>query len=57
MNQTNFLLADFRYYNLSSVDENLTKAWKIKPTNEDYPFVYINDKNSEIIYYDNGLRF
>ena len=33
------------------------KAWKAKPTDRDYPYAYINDDNSEILFYDNGVRF
>ncbi len=52
---------EFGYYDLNSgnnaTSKNYTKAWKIKPTNKDYPYAYINDKNSTIIYYDNGIRY
>ena len=51
---------EFGYYDLnvgiSYTNENFAKAWKIKPTNREYPYVYINDENSETIYYDNGFR-
>ena len=51
---------EFGYYDLNSggdhVDTKFTKAWKIKPKNKKYPFAYINDETSEIIYYDNGVR-
>jgi len=52
---------EFGYYNLNAgisyADEKFTKAWKIIPSNKEYPFAYINDDNSKIIYYDNGIRF
>jgi Zn-dependent metalloprotease len=52
---------EFGYYDLNAgisyTNEEFVKAWKIKSTNQDYPFAYINDENSEIIYYDNGIRF
>ena len=52
---------EFGYFDLNAgisySDVNFTKAWKIKPTNKDYPFAYINDVNSEIIGYDNGIRY
>ena len=52
---------DFGYYDLNAgisyVDAKFTKAWKINLTNKKYPFAYINDENSELIYYDNGIRF
>lgn len=47
---------EFGYYDISDGDEEFTKTWKIKPTNKNYPYAYINDNNSEIIYYDNGIR-
>jgi Zn-dependent metalloprotease len=51
---------EFGYYDLNAgmsyTNENFAKSWKIKPTNSEYPCAYINDENSEIIYYDNGLR-
>ena len=52
---------EFGYYDLntgiSNASENFTKAWKIKPTNKDYPYAYINDMNSVVIGYDNGIRY
>ena len=52
---------EFGYYDLNAgisyADQKFTKAWKITPTNKDYPFAYINDENSKIIYYDNGILF
>jgi Zn-dependent metalloprotease len=52
---------EFGYYDLntgiSNASENFAKAWKIKPTNRDYPYAYINDMNSVIIGYDNGIRY
>jgi len=52
---------EFGYYDLNAgisyADEKFTKAWKINLTKRDYPFAYVNDENSEIIYYDNGVRF
>ena len=44
---------EFGYYDLNSgnntTSKNFTKAWKIKPTNKDYPYAYINDNSSTII--------
>jgi Zn-dependent metalloprotease len=52
---------EFGYYDLNAsisyVNENFTKSWKIKPTNREYPCAYINDENSETIYYDNGIQW
>lgn len=52
---------EFGYFDLNAgisySDENFTKAWKIKLTNKDYPYAYINDENSETISYDNGIRY
>jgi Zn-dependent metalloprotease len=52
---------EFGYYDLnvgiSYSDEKFTKAWKIKPKNRDYPYAYINDTNSDVIGYDNGIRW
>ena len=52
---------EFGYYNLNAgisyAEENYTKAWKIKPSDRDYPYAYINDEDLEIIYYDNGFRY
>jgi Zn-dependent metalloprotease len=52
---------EFGYYDLNAgtnnTGEKITKAWKIHPTNNDYPFAYINDENLEIIYFDNGIWF
>ena len=51
---------EFGYYDLNygnnTTSKNFTKTWKIKPTNKDYPYAYIDDKSSTIIYYDNGIR-
>ena len=51
---------EFGYYDLNAgisyASQNITKAWKIKPLNKDFPFAFINDLTSEIIYYDNGFR-
>jgi Zn-dependent metalloprotease len=50
---------EFGYYDLNTggIDrkENFTKAWKIKPQNQNYPFAYINDETSAVIYYDSGI--
>jgi Zn-dependent metalloprotease len=52
---------EFGYYDLnagtSNTSKNFTKAWKIKPAKSDYPYAYINDTKSEIISYDNGIRY
>ncbi|MEI7502234.1 MAG: hypothetical protein WCJ61_03035 [Paludibacter sp.] len=51
---------EFGYYDLnagySSASKNFIKVWKIKPTNNEYPYAYINDMNSNVIAYDNGIR-
>lgn len=36
---------------------NYTKTWKINPKGKEYPYAYINDNTSEVIYYDNGIRY
>ncbi len=52
---------EFGYFDLNAgisyTEENFTKAWKIKPADRDYPYAYINDENTEIISYDNGIRY
>lgn len=52
---------EFGYYDLNTGTSNsskyFTKAWKIKLTKRDYPYAYINDKNSVVISYDNGIRY
>ena len=52
---------EYGYYDLNAgkgyADKKFTKAWKITSRKEKYPFAYINDENSEIIYYDNGIRY
>ena len=45
------------YVGLDGSTEKFAKAWKVNPTGKDYPFAYINDETSEIIYYDNGVRY
>lgn len=32
-------------------------AWRVKPEGHDYPVAIINDAESKIIYYDNGIRY
>jgi len=48
------------YYELNSGNSTVsgifTKAWRINPTNKEYPYACINDMNSTIICYDNGIR-
>jgi len=49
---------EFGYYDLNAggyTTQNFIKAWKITPRKKEYPFAYINDSNSEIIYYFNGI--
>ena len=52
---------EFGYYDLnagtSNTSKHFTKAWKIKLSNRDYPYAYINDMNSDVISYDNGIRY
>ena len=48
---------EFGYVGLDDSNEKFDKVWKVKPKDKEYPFAYINDDNSEIIYYDNGIRY
>ena len=52
---------EFGYYDLnvsiSFSEKNFVKAWKVKPQSMDYPVAYINDSLTNIIYYDNGIRY
>jgi Zn-dependent metalloprotease len=52
---------EFGYYDLNAGKsfsvKNFTKAWKVYPKAKVYPFVYVNDMTSNIIYYDNGIRY
>jgi Zn-dependent metalloprotease len=48
---------EFGYVGLDSSNKKFTKAWKVKPTDRDFPYAYINDENSDIMYYDTGVRF
>jgi hypothetical protein len=47
---------EFGYVGLHDSHEQLVKAWKVKPIDKDYPYAYIQDENSEIVYYDTGVR-
>ena len=51
---------EFGYYNLNAgsgtAPENMVKAWKVTAKGLRYPFAYINDDTSGLIYYDNGIR-
>lgn len=51
--------AEFGYYDLNSGNgtevRNFTKAWKITPEGRDFPYAYVNDMSSILIYYSNGL--
>ena len=47
---------EFGYTGLDDSSAKFAKAWKVKPAGKAYPFAYINDDNSEIIFYDNGVR-
>lgn len=58
--KSNCFDVQFGYYDLNAGTGNnaeFTKAWKVKPADMDYPYAYINDKNSSVILYDNGIRF
>jgi len=48
---------EFGYVGLDDSNKKFAKAWKAKPKDKDYPYAYINDADSEIIRYDNGVRF
>jgi len=48
---------EFGYYGLDGSKGKFVKVWKVKPKGKDHPYAYINDDNSEIVYYDNGVRF
>jgi len=48
---------EFGYTRLNDSGKQFIKVWKVKPASKDYPCAYINDDNSEIINYDNGMRF
>ena len=48
---------EFGYAGLDNSNEKFAKVWKAKPAGKDSPFAYINDDTSEIIYYDNGVRY
>ena len=48
---------EFGYVRLDDSTETFAKAWKVKPADKNYPYAYIDDKSSKIIYYDNGVRF
>jgi hypothetical protein len=34
---------------------NFTKAWKVTPEGRDFPYAYVNDMTSKLIYYFNGI--
>ena len=52
---------EFGYYDLNAgisyADKEFIKVWKINPTNNKYPLAYVIDENSEIMFYDNGIRY
>jgi len=47
----------FCLYSLDKCDYYFTKAWKITQAGIEYPLAYINDENSELIYYFNGIQY
>lgn len=51
---------EFGYYNLNGATGfehlNYTKAWKVNFKGNSYPYIYIDDQRSKVIYYDNGVR-
>ncbi len=55
----NCINLQFGYYDLNASKGDTTikmvKAWKINPLNSDAPKMYVNDENSEIISYHNGI--
>lgn len=48
------------YYDLnvgtSYTESKFTRAWKVKLSENDYPYAIINDLTASVIYYDNGIR-
>jgi len=48
---------EFGYCISDDPNEKLVKAWKVKPKNKNHPYVYINDNDRSVIFYDNGVRF
>jgi hypothetical protein len=50
---------EFGYYDLNSANgtevRNFTKAWKVTPEGRDFPYAYVNDMTSKLIYYSNGI--
>ena len=45
------------YAALDDSNGKFAKVWQAKPAGRDYPYAYINDDNSEVIYYDSGVRY
>lgn len=52
---------EFGYWDLNvstgDAEKDFVKAWKVNPTDQQYPYVIIGDSEGDIIYYDNGIRY
>jgi Zn-dependent metalloprotease len=52
---------EYGYYDLNAghsyAINDFTKAWKINREKYSYPYAFINDLTSNLIYYDDGIRF
>jgi len=48
---------EFGYLKSDDDIRKFVKVWKVKPTDRAYPYAYISDDNSEIMVYDNGVRY
>ncbi len=50
---------EFGYYDLnighSYTETDFVKMWKIRPSTEKYPVIYINDSTSNVFSYFNGI--
>jgi len=50
---------EFGYYDLNTdlgiKDRRYTKAWKVTPKGTEYPVAFINDINSSVLYFFNGV--
>jgi len=50
---------EFGYYNLNLhnilIPKDYTTAWKVNPHNREFPYAYINDLNSNVLDYSNGI--
>lgn len=52
---------EFGLYDINSstgsTEINITKTWTVTFKEQKYPYAIINDDSSELIYYDNGIRY